>query len=246
MKRDNKLINIKPIRVQVDGPEFVENDPTGLRLYKINYIKTKMVFRYIDETLIKPIFQDREYAIPIKDFKPKFILDCGGNIGASAVYFANAYPKAKITVVEPNIDNFMIMDVNTAPYENITCIQSAVWDKETHIALKGDHPAAFQVFETDADDPNALMTTTIGKLLADSGFDSIDLLKMDIEGSEKEVFEAPDVHDWLSKVKVLTLELHDRYKRGCSKALFRAVTEYDFLFTQRGENLFFIREELLD
>ena len=96
-------------------------------------------------------------------------------------------------------------------------------------------------FETTADDPAAFRTTTIGKLLADSGFNEIDLLKIDIEGAEKEIFAAPDVDDWLSKVNVLTIELHDRMKRGCSYAFFKAISKYNWFFTFRGENLIFIR-----
>ena len=100
-------------------------------------------------------------------------------------------------------------------------------------------------FETTAEDPAAFRTTTVGKLLAESGFDEIDLLKVDIEGAEKEVFGAPDVDEWLPKVKVLTIELHDRMKRGCSYEFFKAVSKYKWFFAFRGENLIFIRESLM-
>ena len=78
--------------------------------------------------------------------------------------------------------------------------------------------------------------------MAESGFDEIDLLKIDIEGAEKEVFGAPDVDEWLSKVKVLTIELHDRMKRGCSYEFFKAMSKYHWHFALRGENLIFMRE----
>ena len=97
-------------------------------------------------------------------------------------------------------------------------------------------------FETTADDPRAFKTMTISQLLKKSGFNEIDLLKIDIEGAEKEVFGAPDVDEWLSKVKVMTIELHDRSKPGCSHEVFKAISKYHWHFEVRGENLLFMRE----
>ncbi len=217
-------------------------------------IKTAFARRPIKEdmSVVKSILSkglDKgEYRLPkIKNYKPKLILDCGGNIGCAAVYFANKYPDAQIYSVEPEADNFKLLQYNTAFYGNVHLIQSALWDKETFIRVedRGFGTWGFMTFETTADDVNALKTTTVGKILADSGFDEIDLLKIDIEGAEKEVFSAPDVDEWLSKVKVLTIELHDRMKRGCSYEFFKAVSKYKWFFAHRGENLIFIRESLI-
>ena len=139
------------------------------------------------------------------------------------------------------------MKFNTALYENIHPIKSALWDKETFIRVedRGFGKVGFMTFETNADAPDAFRTTTVIKLLAESGFEEIDLLKVDIEGAEKEVFSAPDVDEWLPKVKVLVIELHDRMKRGCSYEFFKAVSKYKWFFAFRGENLIFIRESLM-
>ena len=242
-----KLIKQKHAEVVIADPTIVSGDDgTQVEFYKFDCLKTPMVFRAIDKWQIRSIFKELEYDLPFGDFYPKLILDCGGNIGSAAVYFANVYPDAKIISVEPDVNNFRLLKLNTSPYPKIECINAALWNRATYIELFGAHPASFKAYETNADNPDAIKTTTVGKLLADSGFDEIDLLKIDIEGSEKEVFEASDVDDWLSKVKVLVIELHDRYKRGCSRALFRATLQYDFFCTQRGENLIFVREELLN
>ncbi len=221
------------------------NLPFEYRVARINGIRTPFVFRPLNEDiyLIQSIFGAEEYALPI-DFKPRLILDCGGNIGCAAVYFANKYPDAQIYSVEPESDNFRLLQYNTCAYDNIHPIKSALWDKETFIRVedRGYGKWGFMTFETTADTPDAMRTTTVAKLLADSGFDEIDLLKIDVEGAEKEIFSAPDVDDWLPKVKVLVIELHDRMKRGCSYAFFKAVSKYQWHFTLRGENLIFVRE----
>ena len=71
----------------------------------------------------------------------------------------------------------------------------------------------------------------------------IDILKIDIERSEKKIFADSNVHNWLNKVKVLIIELHDRYKKGGSYYFFKAISKYYWHFTFRGENLIFIREQ---
>lgn len=136
---------------------------------------------------------------------------------------------------------------NTQFYENVHCINSALWGTETFIKVleEGHVPTDYMTVETTKNDPAAFRTTTVLKLLRKSDFDEIDLLKIDIEGAEKEVFEAQDVNKWLSKVKILVIELHDRFKRGCSYAFFKAMSKYHWFFAFRGENLIFIRENIL-
>lgn len=46
----------------------------------------------------------------------------------------------------------------------------------------------------------------------------IDLLKLDIEGAEKEVF-LHGSEEWLDQVDVIAVELHDRLEPGCRAAL---------------------------
>lgn len=225
------------------------NLPFEYRVARINGIRTPFFFRPIEEdiSLLNSIFGFQEYLLPIKNFQPKLILDCGGNIGSAAVYFTNKYPDAQVYSVEPEGDNFRLLQYNTALYENIHPIKSALWNKETFIRVedRGFGKWGFMTFETNADDPDAFRTTTVAKLFAESGFEEIDLLKVDIEGAEKEVFSAPDVDEWLPKVKVLVIELHDRMKRGCSYEFFKAVSKYKWFFAFRGENLIFIRESLM-
>ena len=138
-----------------------------------------------------------------------------------------------------------MLTFNTAFYDNVHPLKSALWDKETFIRVedRGFGVATYMTFETTADDSDAFKTTTVAKLLADSGFDEIDLLKVDIEGAEKEVFAAPDVDEWLPKVRVLVIKLHDRMKRGCSHEVFKAISKHKYFFHLNGENLIFIRED---
>ena len=230
-------------------PQIHFSQPFGFNIININGVPTPFAYRPNigeDIGIINSIFNFQEYKLAIEGFQPKLILDCGGNIGCSAVYFANVYPGAQIYSIEPEKNHFKLLQFNTCLYDNIHVINSALWNKETFIRVedRGYGDLGFMTFETTADDAEAFKTVTINKILAESGFDEIDLLKIDIEGAEKEVFGADDVDSWLSKVKVLTIELHDRMKRGCSYEFFKSMSKYHWFFAMRGENLIFIREDI--
>jgi hypothetical protein len=58
--------------------------------------------------------------------------------------------------------------------------------------------------------------------------------------SEKEIF--PDRYeDWLDKVNIIIIELHDRYQPECSDAVYAAMNYYKFSNYIKGENVVFIR-----
>ena len=104
------------------------NIPPGFDIIEIEACKYPFVYRLKvgDDFMVKSIFQNEEYLLPLDDFQPKLILDCGGNIGCAAVYFANKSPNAKIYSVEPEENNFQIMELNTQNYKNVTPIKSAL------------------------------------------------------------------------------------------------------------------------
>jgi Methyltransferase FkbM domain len=76
--------------------------------------------------------------------------------------------------------------------------------------------------------------------MLEAGIDSVDLLKVDIEGAEKEVFESCP---WISKVRVLAIELHDRVRIGCSLAVKTAAK--GFQSNERGEVTFFAADSVV-
>ena len=55
----------------------------------------------------------------------------------------------------------------------------------------------------------------------------IDLLKLDIEGSEKELFST-GYEKWLDKVNIIILELHEKMRAGATESFYNAIKNYDF------------------
>ena len=226
-----------------------ENQSQRLTVIYLPSLVHAFGYRNEDFPIVKSILEDNEYAMEfLADFNPQVIFDCGAHIGTAAVYFTNKYPEAQIYSVEPEVNNYKLLIYNTIFYDNIHPIRGAIWDKENkllEVQNNGFGRAGFMMKETDVigRDDTIVDSYTIPQLMKVANCDTIDLLKIDIEGSEKELFEGANVHDWLCKVRVLAIELHDRMKLGCSNAFFRAMSKYDWHFIISKEDLIFVRTE---
>jgi FkbM family methyltransferase len=190
------------------------------------------------------IFTFRDYDIPLP-FEPRTIIDAGANIGFASVYFANKFPGANIVCVEPEKSNFEILQKNIQGYANITPLKNAISNEggtTFNVVDGGGGNWGFMTLSESATTKGKIVDTvatiSIGEIVAQMGFDRIDLLKIDIEGAEKELFEN-NYETWLPKTRCLIIELHDGMKPGCSKSFFSAISKYDFSYRHRGENLIF-------
>ncbi len=197
-----------------------------------------------DIPTFKQLFYESEYEFSL-DFKPRTIIDGGANIGLAAVYFSNKYPNARIYSVEPEPSNFEMVKLNTKNYPNVSAFNSALSANDggfieiQDVGLGNWGFMTKEVSQENLEKSSSLIPTiSISKIMADYGITVLDLVKIDIEGAEKELFEN-GYEKWLPKTRVLVVELHDRMKPGCSKSVFSAICQYDFSFSHKGENLIF-------
>lgn len=197
----------------------------------------------VDVSTFREIFLRQEYAINLPEtLKPKVIIDAGANIGFTSLFFLRRYAPERIISLEPDSGNFELLKKNTEKYPAIVPVQKALWYKEGAIEIidKGYGLRGFTV-EDAINSKTSLPATTFDNVLTTHKLETIDIVKMDIEGSEKEVFEGDT--RWLANTRCLIIELHDRMKPGCSKAVFEAINRYNFDFSIRGENLVFIKRD---
>ena len=77
-------------------------------------------------------------------FHPKTILDAGSNVGMSSLLFALFYPKAIVIAVEPQADNFDILQLNARRFGNIYAERKGLWSKDTFLDVSApDHNDEF-------------------------------------------------------------------------------------------------------
>ena len=91
---------------------------------------------------------------------------------------------------------------------------------------------ATQVRESNGREDDATVEGwDIPSLLELAGGREIDLLKVDIEGSELEIFDNNSSR-WLPKVRNICIELHGP---DCEKAFLRALGDFDYDLERAGE-----------
>ncbi|HEX6334046.1 MAG TPA: FkbM family methyltransferase, partial [Flavisolibacter sp.] len=178
-------------------------------------------------------------------FTPECVIDGGGNIGLTAAWFATKYPSAQIVSIEPDQENFELLVRNTQAYGNVTPLHAGIWNRSAHLVVRntGAGNNGFVVDEAAAGTPGAIESLGIPDIMQRMGWDRVDILKLDVEGSEKMIF-ADGTDQWLPRTRVLIVELHDRMQKGSSRTVFAALTKYNFSMDIAGENLVFFNEDL--
>lgn len=173
-------------------------------------------------------------------FEPRTIIDGGANIGLTSVFFANKFPNANIVAVEPEKENFQMLQKNTNSYSNISLLNAGIWDHNTFLSVvdEGKGNNAFTVKEVPVNTENAIKALSVYEIMKQQDWSTIDILKLDIEGTEKNIFEK-NYESWLPFVRVLIVELHDRMIEGSSEAVFNTISKYNFTKEIKGENHIF-------
>ncbi|MEO7098021.1 MAG: FkbM family methyltransferase [Luteolibacter sp.] len=185
--------------------------------------------RTSDAGILCNIIVCAEYEITGLD-QIRSIIDAGANIGLAAIYFSKRFPNAKITSIEPERSNFELLVKNTSHLPNVTAIRAALWPTRAQLSVVDSQSEkwGFQ-FVADTSGEFDVEGITIHDLLGDG----VDLLKIDIEGGEKEVFMGDP--DWMNRVQYMLLEIHP----GCWKTVFTAFESIEYECRISGENLFF-------
>ena len=166
-------------------------------------------------TFEEVVFEQVYKAIPAHLPKCERVIDLGANIGLSSLYLATRYPSCKIVAVEPYAENFAMLTKNVAHLIEVgRCmpLQAALWGSEKSLVIEQPEVAnrynAITVRELLPDEEIEAIVEglPIKKIIERSGFPEVDVLKVDIEGAETELFKG-DL-DWLNLVAAIAIEFH--------------------------------------
>ncbi len=181
-----------------------------------------------DAMVATKILIDEEYRLAECE-SPEVIVDAGANIGMSAIYFARKYPQARVFAIEPEAENFELLKANTASFGNVIPVRAALWSRrETRTLLsRPSDTVGFTVSEAQGEagaTDQRVECITMESLMQQHDIRRIDILKMDIEGGEKEVLGHSEA--WIGSVRVIAAELHDRICMGCIRAFYLATKDF--------------------
>ncbi len=217
----------------------------GYYVIKSNVFKNEIFLRHdqSDPFIFEQVFCEQQYNYGQLLKNPDgWIIDAGANVGLAAIYFSFLYPSAKILCIEPDNDNFTLLKKNTRNYKNIITINAALWYKREilNISNKFEKSAGYMIEAAALNSPYQIKSKTVEDLINEYHLDKISLFKIDIEGSEKELFEY-GAELWLPKCDTIIVELHDWLKKGTSQVFFKVMANYDWLTYIKGENIICIK-----
>lgn len=167
------------------------------------------------------VIMSREYAPVIELIQkkghelPKLIIDAGANIGLSTVFFKTYFPNARVICIEPDPENVALLQQNLHENNFYDCdvIQAGLWHQDCQLALSHDFrdglPWSIRVVEQEG---GKIQGLSIASLLERCQGERIGILKVDIEGSEFELFRRNEsVIPLLNQSDCIVAEIHEEF-----------------------------------
>lgn len=174
--------------------------------------------RSSDFLVFTDIFVDGIYAIDDLPEDPAVVVDCGANVGFASILFARRWPRARILAIEPEASNFTALCANVRTFPNVTPLRAAIWPQDERLEVTDPNVTqwGFQV-RPDQHGQAGVRGISLGTLLKEHAIERVDLLKIDIEGAERDLFAATDL-GWMDHVHTLVVELHEERAPGVTAA----------------------------
>ncbi len=227
--------------------------------HKINTTTYKITLKRdsSDALVFRQLILEKEYLDLIELFQSKSIpfermIDAGANIGLASIYFKAYFPNVEIVALEPVSNTFIrlrenIIDNNQI--KNVKCLEKGLWNKDTLLKVdtsnRDKSDWSFRLIESSVADENTIKTTSVTSILNENNWEYIDFLKVDIEGGEVSVFENRDVvKEWLPKVRVLAIEIHDEF--NCREHICKLLEEFNFELNESASLTIGVNKSLID
>lgn len=198
-----------------------------------------------DVAVCHQVFIEKEYDFQA-DKIPLSIVDAGANIGLASIYFANKYPSATIIAIEPELLNYQLLQQNSSYYSNIKAVNAALWNANGEIRLVDPGRGKWGYITkligsedcSERKSMQAVRAVTIDSVIESYDLIEVDILKIDIEGAEKEVFN----HSlpWIDKINFIIIEVHEHFKEGCYDSVYNGTRGFDVQWRQ-GEKIYLSR-----
>ncbi|OOV29291.1 hypothetical protein BXU11_05070 [Flavobacterium sp. LM5] len=207
-----------------------------------------------DFSVFQQIFNFEEYKTVLSLLKlndtsgSAVLIDCGANVGYTTTYFTQNYHFSKIFCIEPSLSNIEILKKNIDKLENADTINIM------HRAISGNINENFDVtsdfrdgldwsFSTSANKNGTVKGITINEIVSENNLDIITLLKIDIEGAERFIFDDNVDLSFLSITKIIAVEVHDEFQ--IRDKIYSILKKYDFILFETGELTIGIKSKML-
>jgi len=194
-----------------------------------------------DLGIMNQVFGNKEYGPVLELFNTEEslrIVDAGANVGFSSLFFKTAFPNSKILCLEIDDANFLLLQRNISQngFQNITTLKEALWKSNAFLEIKRDFrdksECSYYVEESSSN--TSLTGHSLLHYLSIMNWQKIDLLKIDIEGAERYLFETNTLADQiLDNTRVLVIEIHDEF--DVRKTIEEHLTRHGFTYFNHGD-----------
>lgn len=217
-------------------------------------VKTRITCRRFSSDLevLKQIYlrdELRDLILEVKRRKlsVRNIIDIGSNIGLSVLKLNNEFPFATIVAVEPDVDNFSMLKINTEQNSiKAVCENLGIWSesKRLYFDTSFRDGKEWSISLTETFNGNGFIDAiSLNDLISNNKLETIDILKIDIEGGERMIFNKEKKGlEFLNNTKVLALEIHDEF--NIRSFIVDCLKEKNFSLSESGEYLLAINESL--
>lgn len=237
----------KILKVKEDN-KYIYFDYTNQHLIIRNKIESS------DYNVMKQIFVEEEYRIVVDFFNlnqidMSFVIDAGANIGFTTSYLKSHYPHSKIACIEPDSNNNNILKKNLKKFIDNGSVKNyqAGLMGTSGINLKigedfrGGSDWAKQTLITN--EKTGLSSITIQEIMVDFNMNSIDLLKIDIEGAERFLIDPETDLSFLDVTKIIAIEIHDEF--DIRDDIYSVLKSYNYLLFESNETTIAINKNLI-
>jgi FkbM family methyltransferase len=168
--------------------------------------------------------------------RPLNILDAGANVGLSSLYFRSAFPDCNIACLEIDDSNFTQLTKNLGSQARVSLHKKALWKTDAWLDIGIDFrdKSECSYYVIEAEQPTTLRGHPISHFVNEAGWDWVDLLKIDIEGSERFLFETPELaKEILSRTNLLAIEIHDEF--NFRPSIYKYLQQEGFRYFEHGD-----------
>ncbi|MCK9207853.1 MAG: FkbM family methyltransferase, partial [Salinivirgaceae bacterium] len=203
-----------------------------------------------DPMVFDQIFLENEYQPIIDFFKDKNVrllnmIDAGANIGLASIFLYQFYPEMTVLALEPNEKTFHRLKFNLTSNQitSIIPLKIGLWHSDSFLSenhsFRDKMDWSFRLEETHSQKNATIPVRSISSLLNEQNWKTLDFLKIDIEGGEDAVFQSiQTVEEWINKVKVIAIEIHDEF--NCRQRIMEILATYNFeIFTVKDLTIAF-------
>ena len=219
-------------------------------LFRIEFSDAKFLyvrpFPHSDPLVFNQIFTIEEYK-PVVDYfcdnRINYdclrIVDAGANVGYTTWFLLSFFRNAQVICIEPDLGNLSVLKKN---------LEQSVKDGQVKVyrnALTGQGDQNVVIADTfrdgrdwalsikESEKESDLKSVGMSQLMKENGWKTIDILKVDIEGSERFVFESSADLSYLRMVRLIALEIHDEFK--IRENIYITLRNYGFELWNFGE-----------